>query len=116
MATLDDGTVEGVYECYDGQDPHAPPQHPEIGIHEDVPLPLVVPPVVPPEVYQEVGEIWLLQRFKDSSPFVFKGSVGVKGTDDWLQEMEKNFMILQCSDREKVLLAEFSLKSSAQVL
>lgn len=64
---------------------------------------------------QPAGDIWLYKKFKDFNGTIFKGCVDAKEAEDWLREIEKIFKIMRCSDEEKVLLVEFSLKAEAQV-
>lgn len=57
--------------------------------------------------------MWPLKRFRDCNPSILKGSTEMKEAEDWIREMEKIFM--RCTDDERLLLAEFSLKNEAQI-
>lgn len=57
----------------------------------------------------------MYRKFKDYNGIVFTGCTDAKIAEEWLRESRKILRIMRCSDEEKVLLAEFSMKVEAQI-
>lgn len=55
----------------------------------------------------------MYKKFKDCNGTIFIGCVDAKEVEGWLREIEKLFKIMRCTNEEKVLLVEFSLKAKA---
>lgn len=85
-----------------------PNQQPEI-------VQVALPPPPLDNNQQPIREMWLLKRFKDCIPSIFKSTTDAKEVKDWIREMEKCFKIMKCTSEKKLLLAEFSLKNKAQI-
>ena len=58
-------------------------------------------------------QLSMLKEFRELGPPSFKGLQDPGTAEDWIQEMEKTFDVLQCSDRRKVDLAAYMLKGEA---
>jgi hypothetical protein len=54
-----------------------------------------------------------LGDFQRTKPPTFSQAVELMDADDWLQSMEKKLQVIQCNNREKVLLASHQLSGSA---
>jgi hypothetical protein len=54
-----------------------------------------------------------LGAFQRTKPPTFSHSVEPIDVDDWLKSMEKKLQVVQCVDREKVLLASHQLEGPA---
>lgn len=72
-----------------------------------------IPP--PPVNPQPIGDQQLYRRFKDCNPPIFKGSTEANLSKDWLREVDKIFKVMDCTEVEKLKLAEFTLKNEAQI-
>jgi hypothetical protein len=54
-----------------------------------------------------------LAEFQRTKPPTFSHSMEPMDADDWLKSMEKNLQVIQCVDRERVLLASHQLEGPA---
>jgi hypothetical protein len=54
-----------------------------------------------------------LGEFQRTKPPTFSQAMELMDADDWLKSVEKKLRVVQCSDREKVLLASHQLSSHA---
>jgi hypothetical protein len=50
-----------------------------------------------------------LEDFQHTKPPTFSQAVGPMDADDWLKSIEKKLQVVQCNNREKVLLASHQL-------
>jgi hypothetical protein len=65
------------------------------------------PQAPPPSPRDRLGE------FQCTKPPTFSQAMEPMDADDWLKSMEKKLRVVQCSDREKVLLASHHLSGPA---
>lgn len=109
------------YGCDDGEvagdDSGDDLDRPQLEVaHNASPPPPVNPPMDPLVVSpRQIEDQWLLKSFRDCNSPIFKRSTNAKEAEDWLCEIERVFKVMECAEAEKLLLAEFSLKSEAQV-
>ena len=66
------------------------------------------PPQAPPPPPRD-----RLREFQRTKPPTFSQAMEPMDADDWLKSVEKNLRVVQCSDREKVLLASHQLSGPA---
>jgi hypothetical protein len=64
-------------------------------------------PQAPPPMMDSLGDF---QRTKLS---IFSYAVELMDADDWLKSVEKELQVVQCNNREKVLLASHQLSGPA---
>jgi hypothetical protein len=64
-------------------------------------------PQVPPPLRDRLGD------FQCTKPPFFSYVVEPMDADDWLKSIEKKLQVVQCNNREKVLLASHQLSSPA---
>jgi hypothetical protein len=57
------------------------------------------PQVLPPRLRDRLGD------FQRTKPPTFSQAVEPMDADDWLKSVEKKLQVVQCNNREKVLLA-----------
>jgi hypothetical protein len=60
-------------------------------------------PQAPPPLRDRLGD------FQRTKPQTFSYSVKAMNADDWLKFVEKKLQVVQCNNREKVLLASHQL-------
>jgi hypothetical protein len=60
-------------------------------------------PQVPPPLRDRLGD------FQRTKPPIFSYAVEPMDADDWLRYVEKKLQVVQCNNREKVLLASYQL-------
>jgi hypothetical protein len=60
-------------------------------------------PQVPPPLRDRLGD------FQRTKPPIFSYAVESMDVDDWLKSVEKKLQVVQCNNREKVLLASHQL-------
>ena len=53
-----------------------------------------------------------LTEFKKLSPLAFKGETTAHEVEAWVNEMEKTFKALECTDEEKVRFATYMLQDN----
>ncbi len=63
--------------------------------------------VPPPALRDRLGD------FQHTKPPTFSHAMETMDADDWLKSMEKKLQVVQCNNREKVLLASHQLSSPA---
>jgi hypothetical protein len=68
---------------------------------------LYVQPQAPPPLRNRLGE------FQYTKPPIFSYAVELMDADDWLKSIEKKMQVVQCNNREKVLLASHQLSGPA---
>jgi hypothetical protein len=64
-------------------------------------------PQVPPPPRDRLGD------FQRTKPPTFSYAMDPMDADDWLKSVEKKLQVVQCNDREKVLLASHQLSGPA---
>jgi hypothetical protein len=64
---------------------------------------LYAQPQVPPPLMDRLGD------FQRTKPPIFSYAVELMDADDWLKSNEKKLQVVQCNNREKVLLASHQL-------
>jgi hypothetical protein len=60
-------------------------------------------PQAPPPLRDRLGD------FQCTKPSIFSCTVEPMDVDDWLRSVEKKLQVVQCKNREKVLLASHQL-------
>lgn len=63
---------------------------------------------------EEVAEFQGLSEFKRNNPSEFVGGYGPEKADLWIQEMEKIFCAMTCTNRQKVTFATYMLVDEAK--
>lgn len=54
-----------------------------------------------------VDDRWLYRQFRDCNLPTFQGSLDPKVAKDWIEELERIFQVMHCTEEEKYLLAIF---------
>jgi hypothetical protein len=65
------------------------------------------PQAPPPLLRDRLGD------FQSTKSPIFSQSVEVMNADDWLKSVEKKLQVVQCNNREKVLIASYQLSGPA---
>ena len=73
-------------------------QQPQLPVQQDV---------APPEQRRSIAE------FKRMAPSAFKGTTSPQEAETWIDEMEKAFRAMECTDEEKVRFATYMLQDRA---
>lgn len=63
---------------------------------------------------EEVAEFQGLSEFRRNNPSEFAGGYGPEKADLWIQEMEKIFCAMTCTNRQKVTFATYMLVDEAK--
>lgn len=56
-----------------------------------------------------VDDRWLYRQFRDCNLPTFQGSLDPKVAKDWIEELERIFQVMHCTEEEKYLLAIFTV-------
>ena len=57
-----------------------------------------------------VENVAVVRQFLKLKPPTFKGGMNPVKVNDWLSEMEKNFRLLRCGERQKVVCTYWQVK------
>ena len=62
---------------------------------------------------QPINNLTAVKEFLKQKPPTFKGGMDPIQTNEWIEELEKNFGLLQCSDQQKVKIGSYLLTREA---